>query len=144
MSFLAFFFSRGWGGPPWGLGSPQACQEHPGWSYLSADTTNLEICPAVSSVIPELSILAIHKYYIKDNLEQYWYLSWKRVSISDVQNTNLSRLQMAKTKLISPMVDGLCHFHRETVSPEIKAIWRCLESTKIYPQNIFHHVQSQN
>ena len=58
------FFSRGWGGPPWGLGSPQVCQEHPGWSYLSADTINLEICQAVSSVSTELSILAFHKYYI--------------------------------------------------------------------------------
>ena len=31
-------------------------------------TINLEICPAVSSVIPKLSILAFHKYYIIDEL----------------------------------------------------------------------------
>ena len=50
---------------PSGLGTPQVCQEHPGSSYLSADTINLEICPAVSSVIPKLSVLAFHSYYLR-------------------------------------------------------------------------------
>ena len=65
-NFLISLF-KGLGQAPLGsgLGSPQVCQEHSGWSYLSADTINLEICPAVSSVIPKLSIWAFHKYYIK-------------------------------------------------------------------------------
>ena len=63
-NFLISFF-KGLGQAPL---SPKVCQEHLVSSCLSADTINLEICPAVSSVIPKLSILAFHELYIdKEN-----------------------------------------------------------------------------